>query len=190
MEAVFTLPYPEYSIASLFQKHFTKADNFSVMIPLSRQQKGIDLLLYNLKNGKSASVQVKSSRTWEGEEPKRNKERKIFDHYSWTWNFDDKYKPGLADYYAIFILYPKKSFSGKIINKAKKVGKWWEHKVLIFNDKEMGEFLTMARSKGHTFSFAFDEDNKDLYYVNGEFQESFNNNLFKNKISEIKKYLD
>jgi hypothetical protein len=190
MEAVFTLPYPEYSIASLLQKYFKKSENFSVMIPLSRQQKGIDMLVYNLKTEKSASIQIKSSRTWEGTQPKRNKDRKIFDHYSWTWNFDDKYRAGLADFYAIFILFPRKDFFGKKINKSRKVGKWWESKVLIFNDKEMGEFLVKARTHGHTFSFAFDEKDGEMYYVNGNFIENYTVNLLVNKALEIKKYIN
>ena len=47
MEAIFSLPYPEFAIATILQKNFKKKDGFSIQIPLSRQQKGLDLLVYN-----------------------------------------------------------------------------------------------------------------------------------------------
>ncbi len=71
MESIFTLPYPEYVIASLLQKHLKKKQGYSVQIPLSRQQKGIDLLVYNQKTKKAVSIQVKSSRSWQRKPVKR-----------------------------------------------------------------------------------------------------------------------
>ncbi|MEZ4200803.1 MAG: hypothetical protein R3B69_04485 [Candidatus Paceibacterota bacterium] len=43
--STFTIPFPEYDIADILQKQFPKKENFSVAIPLSRQQKFYDLLL-------------------------------------------------------------------------------------------------------------------------------------------------
>jgi len=58
MDAIFTLPYTEYVVATYLQKK----EGYSVQIPLSRQQKGIDLLVCSLQSRKAASIQVKSSR--------------------------------------------------------------------------------------------------------------------------------
>jgi len=45
----FSIDYPEYHIAGLLQKDFKKQNNFSVNIPMSRQQKHYDLFLFNAK---------------------------------------------------------------------------------------------------------------------------------------------
>ena len=62
--STFTIPFPEYDIADILQRKFPKKENFSVSIPLSRQQKFYDLLLVNGKNKKILTIQVKSSRTF------------------------------------------------------------------------------------------------------------------------------
>jgi hypothetical protein len=62
--STFTIPYPEFDIALSLQKEFPKAENFSVAIPFSRQQKFYDLLLLNGESKKTVTIQVKSSRTW------------------------------------------------------------------------------------------------------------------------------
>ena len=59
----FSIDYPEYHIAGLLQKEFPKQSNYSMSIPLSRQQKYYDLLLHNGNNKRCLTIQVKSSRT-------------------------------------------------------------------------------------------------------------------------------
>ena len=59
MEAIFSLPYPEFAIATILQKNFKKKDGFSIQIPLSRQQKGLDLLVYNQKSKKPSQSKLK-----------------------------------------------------------------------------------------------------------------------------------
>jgi hypothetical protein len=60
----FSIEYPEFHIAGQLQKDFPRSENFSVSIPLSRQQKYYDLLLHSSNNRKSLTIQVKSSRTY------------------------------------------------------------------------------------------------------------------------------
>ena len=49
MEPIFILPYSEYEVINLIQNKVKKKDGFSCFIPVSRQQKGIDFILYSSK---------------------------------------------------------------------------------------------------------------------------------------------
>ena len=89
--STFTIPFPEYDIANILQKEFPKKDNFSVAIPLSRQQKFYDLLLINGESKKSVTIQVKSSRTYLGSE------KSEYQYYSWLNYFD--IKDNYSDFY-------------------------------------------------------------------------------------------
>jgi len=93
----FSIEYPEYHIAKLLQKEFPKKNNYSVSIPLSRQQKYYDLLLYNTNNRKCLTIQVKSSRTYIKEKSPKHR----FNYYAWLNNFK-KTNP-FTDYY--FLLF-------------------------------------------------------------------------------------
>src|SRR3989339_587791 len=96
--STFTLPYPEYDIADMLQKKFFKKDNYSISIPLSRQQKFYDLVLINGAKKKFVTIQVKSSRTYIG------KGRSKFIFYSWfnRFNIEDNY----SDFYFLYMPYP------------------------------------------------------------------------------------
>jgi hypothetical protein len=61
MEPVFTMQYGEFAVADYLSK---KIKDASVFIPISAQQKGIDLLLYRFKNGcnTTSTIQVKRCR--------------------------------------------------------------------------------------------------------------------------------
>lgn len=43
MDPVFTLQWPEFLLANRLQKFLPKSQGFSVLVPASRQEKGIDL---------------------------------------------------------------------------------------------------------------------------------------------------
>ena len=96
MEAIFTLSYPEYTVATYLQQHFKKSEGYSVSIPMSRQQKGFDLLMYNLKTKRAASFQVKSSRTWPPKKPDEG-----FQYSAWFSRFEISEN---VDFYVFFIL--------------------------------------------------------------------------------------
>lgn len=64
MEPVFTLPYSEHQAIEQITKKLKKSDGYSVYIPTSRQQKGVDFIVHNSKSNKFARVQVKSSRSY------------------------------------------------------------------------------------------------------------------------------
>ena len=64
MEGVFTLPYSEYRVANSLNTFFCKKEGYGLFIPMSRQLKGIDLLLFNQKSGKKLTIQIKASRAY------------------------------------------------------------------------------------------------------------------------------
>jgi len=68
MDAVFTLPYSEFAVADLFIRTFKAKDGYSVFVPVSRTEKGIDLVLTRRADGgtRAMTFQIKSSRTYAG----------------------------------------------------------------------------------------------------------------------------
>ncbi len=164
MEAVFTLPYPEHIVAETLAKLLPKKEGFSVNIPLSRQQKGIDLLVYCPTTRKVATFQVKSSRSYRGEPPKRKSTPKRFNYYLWFRKFD--YLEGTADFYVLFGLYPKSSVIRESLNKARKPQQWWTHRILLLPDSEMKRLLLNSKGGGF-FGFGFDTDSKEIFLTRG-----------------------
>lgn len=179
--STFTIPFPEYDIANILQKEFSKKNNFSVAIPFSRQQKFYDLLLINGESKKSVTIQVKSSRTWPG------KEKEEYQFYSWLNYFD--IKNNYSDFYLIYMTYP-------VFDKNFRPGAKWNRKILVFNQKEMAELLNSVKTKTgkqeRFFSFGFNISDNKIYGARGfahlEKQE-FSKNLLENKLNEIRKSL-
>ena len=192
MDAIFTLPYPEYVVATYLQKLLKKKEGYSVQIPLSRQQKGIDLLVYSLQSRKSASIQVKSSRAYIGKAPKRKSKKERYNNALWFRTFD--YERGIADFYILFGLYPKSDIINKRLDKSKKTRKWWDYKILIFKDREMGNFLrslsTKHGKKEAFFSFGFNNGSKEIFAVRGfKRPKRCKEYLIENNIASIKDLL-
>jgi len=177
--STFTIPFPEYDIANILQKKFLKKDNFSIAIPLSRQQKLYDLLLVNGKSKKSVTIQVKSSRTWLG------LEKDEYQYYSWFNYFD--IKDNYSDFYFLYMTYPL--FDKNFHPRAK-----WDRKMLVFNQKEMVKLLNNIRTKDgkqeRFFSFGFNAVGRKIYGVRGFNHFSnreFSRNLLENKLNEIRR---
>ena len=63
MEPVFTLPYPEFCVAQQLTKHFPRRRGYSLYVPASRQEPGVDLLLARRRAGRAkvACIQVKGT---------------------------------------------------------------------------------------------------------------------------------
>ena len=104
MEPVFTLQWPEFVVAERLQDLLPRKDGYSVLIPLSRQEKGIDLVvLRRSKSGQSfaLTIQVKASRTYLPIAPKR-KNTIRYKYYTWFNRFD---VPDRADFVILFGMY-------------------------------------------------------------------------------------
>ena len=69
MQPVFTLQYGEFAVADFLSTNIKEA---SVFIPLSAQEKGIDLMMYKFVNGYNLinTIQIKTSRTYYNKNPK------------------------------------------------------------------------------------------------------------------------
>jgi hypothetical protein len=177
--STFTIPFPEYDIAEILQREFPKKDNFSVAIPLSRQQKFYDLLLVKGASKRSVTIQVKSSRTYLAN---KKAEHQFF---SWLNHFD--IKDNYSDFYFIYMTYPL--FDENFKPQAK-----WSRKILVFNQKEMVKILDNVKTKAgkpeRFFSFGFDANNDRITGQRGFShlpKKDYSANLLENKIAEIKK---
>jgi hypothetical protein len=101
---VFTLPYSEFCVAQQLARLLPAAKGYSLYVPLSRQQKGVDLLIARRRNQRIrvASIQVKSSRTYS--RPKIAVRAKDSFRYG-TW-FNNFKCPSEADFFCLVSLYP------------------------------------------------------------------------------------
>jgi len=179
--STFSIPFPEYDIANIIQKKFPKKDNFSVAIPVSRQQKFYDLLLINGATKKSVTIQVKSSRTWPGTKSGE------YQFYSWLNYFD--IKDNYSDFYFIYMTYP-------VLDKDLRPSAKWERKILVFNQKEMAKILNNVKTKTGKqekfFSFGFNAFDDKIHGARGFSHlknQEFSKNLLENKILELRKKL-
>ncbi|MEK6873048.1 MAG: hypothetical protein AABW90_03480 [Nanoarchaeota archaeon] len=192
MEPIFTLPYPEHVIAEELNKYFPKKEGYSILIPLSRQQKGFDIILYNIKTKKVITIQVKSSRTYEGNPNKKRSKYPERKFYTWFNTF--KIEKGSADCYILFGVYKKYPYMKKL-DKSRKISKWYSHIFLIFNEEEMSKFLSEIKTKkgnkqDSKFSFGFDNE-KEVFLTRGASnQPNISQFLFKNKLKEIKERIN
>jgi hypothetical protein len=154
MEAVFTLPYSEFRTANRLAKHFPKQKGFSLLLPSSRTEKGFDLALLKQHGEKRSviTIQVKASRTYGGDPPKRETTQR-FAHRTWFQTFP---VPAETDWIFLVGMYPN------TVDKTRKSGAaWWQEIILCFSRDEMTKFLSQVKTKKGTpdkfFSFGFDE---------------------------------
>ena len=175
--STFTIPFPEYDIANLLQEIFPKKDNYSVNIPLSRQQKFYDLILMNGTNKKVAVIQVKSSRTWKG-----GNKREPLEYYSFFNRFD--IKDNYCDYYFMYMTYPV--LSGNLNPGAK-----WERKILVFTHQEMCNIFEIIKTKKgkkeDRFSFGFNSGDDQIWGGRGFEDTNFSSNLLQKRLKDIEK---
>jgi len=103
MEPVFAIPYSEYVVINELSRHLGKRAGFSIYIPTSRQQKGVDFLLHDSRQNKYLRFQVKGSRCYINRNPDNLRRLK---YNLWFNNFVKRYVPGEADFYVLLGLYP------------------------------------------------------------------------------------
>jgi len=149
MEPILTLPYSEWLVAEHFMNALSTREGYSVYAPLSRQERGVDLILTRRVNGitKAATLQIKYGRVFEKKEPTR------------PFKFEALFKcfqPQDADFFVLVTLYPNVTGRGGGSRKS-----WWLPLLLLFTRKEMDQFIaSLRKSSGevekHMFYFAFD----------------------------------
>ena len=184
---LFTLSYPEYWVSTLLQRSFPKKEGFSVFIPISRQEEGIDVVLMRRLGGKSkvATIQIKASRTYE----KWNSVTAKNDRYTYDTWFNTFTVSERADWYLLVGIWPPKE------GRTKKTGFRWQHLVLAFTRAEMASFLRSVRTRGgkpdSKFDFGFD-DAMRVFQTRGDSRRRFNeftHRLFENRTTEMRQGL-
>lgn len=185
MEPIFTLPYSEYEVANELSKHFKKIKGYSILLPLSRQQKGFDLVLYNSKTKKSLRIQIKSSRTYPGNEPKRKTKKEKFKYYTWFNKF--YVKKGISDYYVLFDLYSKDIKKGIKLDHSRERKKWYSFIILALKEKEIIDLFRGI--KDSKFGFGFNSSDRIILTRGMKKQINLTKYLLFNKINNMKNNL-
>lgn len=158
MDTVFTIQWPEFQLANRLQKMLKKKDGYSIYIPLSRQEKGVDLVLLkkSINGGSRAlTIQVKASRVYMSKPPK-NPGKTYFRFNTWFNRFVVQPE---ADLYLLYGTYAPDP------NRTLKVGaKWYQDSTLMFTNEEMKIFidscLTVKEKPDGKFGFGFDDNTK------------------------------
>src|SRR5215813_5905457 len=99
MEPILTLPYSEWLVAEHLMRSFPAREGYSVYAPLSRQEKGVDLLLTRRFGTitRAAALQVKYSRAYEA------RQGAPFRFVAWFRSFPVSDR---ADFFVLASLYP------------------------------------------------------------------------------------
>lgn len=135
MDPVFTLQWTEYLAAEALQRQFPKSKDYSILVPASRQEKGIDLALVKKRESgasRVALIQVKASRTYVPDPPKR-KSTIRYQNYTWFNRFEPSPH---ADFFLLVGLYAPEPARTKPVTK-----EWYQACMLLFTYKEMTAFM-------------------------------------------------
>lgn len=160
MEPVFTLQWPEFKVCERLQTLLPKSQGYSIYIPLSRQEKGVDIsILHRMEHeNRTITIQVKSSRTYLNSPAKRKDTIKY--RYS-TWF--NRFTPSQhADYFALIGLFPP-----TLAQTTKISSNWYSDCTLLFSYREMVELInncvTVSGKPDSMFGFGFDDLSKIIY---------------------------
>jgi hypothetical protein len=190
MDAIFTLPYSEYAAANMLAKAFKSTAGYSIFVPTSRTEKGVDLLLARRAGGltRALTIQVKSSRTYVGTPAIRKVKNRRFKYYTWFNRFK---VPPEADYFILFGLFPANQDTSKKVAES-----WWQSMCLVFSNQEMSEFMEKIKTKKGTpdnmFSFGFDTP-KEIFLTRGNetnMQLDYSKYRFDLQVKELRLALD
>jgi hypothetical protein len=187
MEPIIVLPYSEYLAGNLLSHHFKKNVGYSIFVPASRQERGVDLLLTHRGDNflKCASFQVKFSRTYSLVPPKRAGTTR-FSYYTWFNTFQ---VPTEADFFLLVGIYPPEELGRK------KVGlSWWKSVVLMFTQAEMRSFMALVKTRGgkpdKMFGFGFDSA-KRIILTRGDqhrTMKDYSSFLLQSRIDEVREF--
>jgi hypothetical protein len=145
--------------------------NIEVLLPANAQMKDLDLVLMNLNNKKSLTVQVKGSRAFE---PNKNELVKFGEGSAgWFMLKSDTIFKNNADYF-IFLIY--------VLEEDKKAGRRIiSHHTITIPTKELQSLTSKFKKIGKTKMFNF------LIWVNPTKNKAFE---FRDSLFEMDKYLD
>jgi len=150
MDSIFTLPYPEYSVADKLKDLLPEC---SVFVTLSRYERfDVDLIVYRRGTRNMVRIKVGAYGTYD--------DRNRSDTYAtWLNNFaigryNLNHHEGAVDFYIFFAMYPDLPDlpAGKVSPKddcasCKRMDVAWKKVYLCLTDKEMQRLLKQARKK-------------------------------------------
>lgn len=189
MDPVFTLQWPEYLLAQELQRLFPKTKDYSVLVPASRQEKGVDLAIIRKQasaKSRVALLQVKASRTYSPEGPKRDPDN-WFKFYTWFNRFDPS---PYADFFLLLGMYAPDTARTKPVNAV-----WYKHCTLLFTGAEMKNFmdscLTVSGKPDRMFGFGFDSDAKIVQSRGDQKRREidYTDHLLQNRVGLLKRFL-
>jgi len=167
MDPVFTLPYSEFVVAQRLASLLPSKSGFSIHAPLSRQERGIDLVIVRRRGRHSwvRTIQVKSSRTYSHRpaiKVRRGNRLRRFRFYTWLKTFEC---PRQADFFCLVALYPSVD-----VAQHREFGSWWSPQILVFTQREMRRLLRSIRTArgkpDRMFGFGFD-DPREVFQTRG-----------------------
>lgn len=190
MDAIFTIPYGEFAAADKLINLLKTQKNVSAFVPASRQEKGIDLVLYSDTGVKNEflTVQVKQSRTYYKNVLINVGGKKVpVTGYLW---FNRFVVPDNADW---FLLVGTRVVHPKAWDKASIGDVAWDPIILAFNKDEMKAFMANVKTRKNPskddkmFGFHYD-DNGNIYQVRGcATNQDATKFLLENRIANILK---
>ena len=185
MQPIFTMQYGEFKVAD-YLTDIIKGS--SVFIPVSAQEKGIDLLLYRNNGGRNkvVTIQVKMSRTYYDYHDG-------FSNHLWFNRF--VVQPN-ADWYILMGIYAKHPKEDNATS-SKVADNGWDHIMLAFTNTEMRYFMDSVRQKKNPgkpdsmFGFSFDEEQTEIRQTRGyRFPREMSQYLIKYRIKDIEASFD
>jgi hypothetical protein len=188
MEPIFLLPYSEFCVAQQLARLLPAKKGYSLYVPLSRQQPGVDLLIARRRNQRigAASIQVKSSRTYPNSMPKA-RTKKAFRYITWFPNFKC---PSQADFFCLIWFYPAVDK-----DQRRKHGTWWVPQILLFSQSEMRPFLKSVRTRhgkrDRFFYFAFNQAGEAVQTrgdSKGRYRD-FSKHFLSRRIAKLRRFL-
>ena len=187
MDALFTIPYGEYAVADRLTK-LINDKKVSIFIPASRQEKGIDMLIYAYENGKNkiSTVQVKQSRTYyENKVITVEGVKMPVTGYLWFNRFE---VPENADWIILTgtrVIHPQTWEKSGIKDVS------WDPIMLVFTGDEMRDFMKNVKQRkdptkdDKMFGFWYD-DNGEIYQERGcAVNRKMSQYLIENRIVDI-----
>ncbi len=183
MEPIIILPYSEWVVAQQLSRLLPIRQGFSVYAPLSRQEKGVDLIVARRSGGLTHTVtlQVKSSRSYDQPESRG---------YKFGTRFNNFEPPEQADFFALVSLYP----TSQARHKGKR-DSWWSPIILLFTYEEMRSFVATVKTVGgkrdKMFGFGFSGPDRVIQIRGDKHRQfrDFSDHLVTRRIALLRKRL-
>lgn len=185
MDSMFTIPFGEYIVADYIKKTLK---NISIFIPSSRQEKGIDLIMYCRDNNKNkcSTIQVKQSKSYYNTKTIEVDGQKT-QIIGGLW-FNTFKVPENADW---IMLTGIRAVHKNENDQVKTTDFYYEPIILAFKNDEMVNFISNIRQRKNPgkpdkmFGFSFD-NNERIFLTRGNAKNiDYSDYLLKKRIKDL-----